>query len=164
MCQAWGESAAHSHTRSRARTAAGDPLAPAAAAAPRFSSWQKEPSGASRGGENPGRSFAGSEGGARTVLGVPAAGCCVSELIAAALGPRSPVPAPASRARPFFPERRGARRRSRGGGDRRPAHSQPWRRPPGHPLKDAIVAAERIGPPGALFIYLFIFPFPFLPG
>lgn len=27
--------------------------------------------------------------------------------------------------------------------------------PPGHPLKDAIVAAERIGPPGALFIYLF---------
>lgn len=45
MCQAWGESAAHSHTRSRARTAAGDPLAPAAAAAPRFSSWQREPSG-----------------------------------------------------------------------------------------------------------------------
>lgn len=46
MCQAWGESAAHSHTRSRARTAAREPLAPAAA--PRFSSWQREPSGRGR--------------------------------------------------------------------------------------------------------------------
>lgn len=122
--------------------------------------------GAGRGGGSLGRGSAGSVAGARTGLGwwwlggVPAAGSCVSELSPAALGPPRPVPAPAGRARPFFPGRPGARRRSRGGGDRRPAGSQPWRRPPGHPLKDAIVAAERIGPRGALFIYLF-FPSPF---
>lgn len=137
MCQAWGESAAHSHTRSRARTAAREPLAPAAAAAPRFSSWQREPSGRGRwpresesglrgvGSRRADRAGAGGGGGPHgrvLSLGAQPQGSRT---------PRRPSVLPPA-AQTILP---GARRRSRGGGDRRPARSQPWRRPPGTPAQ-----------------------------
>lgn len=125
--------------------------------------------GAGRGGGSLGRGSAGSVAGARTGLGwwwlggVPAAGSCVSELSPAALGPPRPVPAPASRARPFFPGRPGARRRSRGGGGPSPRWQPALAAPPGTPAQRRHCGCRADRAPGR-FIYLFIFPFPFLPG
>lgn len=169
MCQAWGESAAHSHTRSRARTAAREPLAPAAAAAPRFSSWQREPSGRGRwpresesglrgvGSRRADRAGAGGEGGS------PRPGPESRSAAPGLSNPPPPVRAPACRADHSSRGAPGLGADLVGVGIVAPLAVSLGGAPPGQPLKDAIVAAERIGAPGR-FIYLFIYlSLPFSP-
>lgn len=123
--------------------------------------------GAGGGHGSPSRGSAGSVAGAPTGLGRAEGGSPRPGPESRSAAPRlsnppRPVRAPACRAVHSSRGAPGLGAYLVGVGDRRPARSQPWRRPPGHPLKDAIVAAERIGAPGR-FIYLFIYPFPFSP-